>query len=76
MLGALCNICQVLCATIDDEPRFRGLIEDWIEEGSVPAFPSFVSEKKSKRKARKRKHDEEAREAEEALREMGGNPSK
>ena len=67
---------QVLCATIDDEPRFRELIEGWIEEGSVPAFPSFVGEKKSKRKARKRKHDEEAREAEEALRQMGGDLSK
>jgi hypothetical protein len=67
---------QVLCATIDDESRFRELIEGWIEEGSVPAFPSFISEKKSKRKARKRKHDQEAKEAEEALREMGGDPSK
>ena len=75
-LGTLCNNYQVLCATIDDEPRFRELIEGWIEEGSVPAFPSFVSEKKSKRKARKRKHNEEAKEAEEALREMGGDPSK
>ena len=65
--------CQVLCATIDDEPRFREMIDDWIEEGSVPAFPSFVGEKKSKRKARKRKHDEEAKEAEEALKEMGGD---
>ena len=67
---------QVLCATIDDESRFRELIEGWIDEGSVPAFPSFISEKKSKRKARKRKHDAEAKEAEEALREMGGDPSK
>ena len=67
---------QVLCATIDDESRFRELIEGWIEEGSVPAFPSFISEKKSKRKARKRKHDAEAKEAEEALREIGGDPSK
>ena len=69
-------ICQVLCATIDDEPRFRELIEGWIDEGSVPAFPAFVSEKKSKRKARKRKHAEEAKEAEEVLREMGADPSK
>ena len=70
----LCNV-KVLCATIEDEPRFRELIEGWIKEGSVPEFPAFVGETKSKRKARKRRHDEEAMEAQEALKDMGADPS-
>ena len=67
------DVVQVLCATIDDEPRFRELIEGWIGEGSVPAFPAFVGETKSERKSRKRKDDEEAKEAEETLKKMGKN---
>ena len=65
----------MLCATIEDEPRFRELINGWIEEGSVPAFPTFVGETKAKRKARKRRHDEEAKEAQETLKDMGADPS-
>ena len=65
----------MLCATIEDEPRFRELINGWIEEGSVPVFPAFVRETKAKRKARKRRHDEEAKEAQETLKDTGADPS-
>ena len=66
---------QVLCATVEDEPRFRDLICQWIAEGSVPEFPAFVGESEKKKRSRKRRYQEEAKEAEEALREMGANTS-
>jgi len=67
---------QVLCTTIDDEPRFRDLIGQWIAEGSVPKFPAFVGESEEKRRLRKRRYEEEAREAEEeALKDMGAGTS-
>ena len=66
---------QVLCATIEDEPRFRDLIGQWIAEGSVPEFPAFVGESEKKRQSRKRRYQKEAKEAEEALREMEADSS-
>ena len=66
---------QVLCATVEDEPRFKDLIGQWIAEGSVPEFPAFVSESEKRRQSRKRRYKEEAKEAEEALREMGADTS-
>ena len=66
---------QVLCATVEDEPRFRDLIGQWIAEGSVPEFPAFVGESEKKRQSRKRRYKEEAKEAEEALMEMGADTS-
>lgn len=66
---------QVLCATVEDEPRFRDLIGQWISEGSLPEFPAFVGESEKKRQSRKRRYKEEAKEAEEALREMGADTS-
>ena len=32
---------QVLCARIEDEPRFRAMIDSWIQDGSVPEFPAY-----------------------------------
>ena len=64
---------QVLCATVEDEPRFRDLIGQWIAERSVPEFPAFVGESEKKKQSRKRRYQEEAKEAEEALREMGAD---
>lgn len=60
-----------MCAGIDDEPRFRGLIAGWIAEGSVPSYPSFVNETEKKQKKRKRKYDKEAEEAKAMRKEMG-----
>jgi len=45
----------VLCATIDDEPRFRQILEKLIADGSIEAFPAFTNERKSKAIARKRR---------------------
>jgi len=48
-------IDSVLCATIDDEPRFRQVLEKLIADGSIETFPAFTNERKSKAIARKRK---------------------
>jgi len=46
---------SVLCATIDDEPRFRQILEKLIADGSVKAYSAFTNERSSKAVARKRK---------------------
>ena len=62
---------QVLCASIDDEPRFTELLTRLIEEGALPSYPAFVKESQQKRKRRRRRYEEEAKEAEEAKRREG-----
>ena len=39
----------MLCATVEDEPRFKDLIGQWIVEGSVPELPEFVGETRKKK---------------------------
>ena len=46
---------NVLCATVDDVERFRGIIEELISKEDLPKFPDFVSEDRKKKKARKQK---------------------
>lgn len=46
---------NVLCATADDDERFRGIIEELISKEDLPKFPAFVNESKKKKKARKQK---------------------
>ena len=48
-------IDSVLCATVDDEPRFHQILERLIADGSIKAYAAFTNEKKSKASARKRK---------------------
>lgn len=48
-------IASVLCATVDDEPRFRQILEKLIADGSIEAYSAFTNERKSKATARKRK---------------------
>jgi len=48
-------IDSVLCATVDDEPRFRQILERLIASGSIKAYSAFVRENKSKATERKRK---------------------
>ena len=65
----------MLCASLDDEPRFREIISKWIAEKEVPSFPAFVKESESKRMLRKRKFEGEAKEAEEALKKIATDAS-
>lgn len=69
------HVLQVLCASYDDEPRFRDMIEEWIAKEEVPPFPAFVRETERERKSRKRKYRAEAEEAEQMLQEMGADTS-
>lgn len=61
----------VLMCTVDDEPRFRDIIDGWIEEGRVEAYPAYTAEADKKKKQRKRKAAKEAVEAEVAKKELG-----
>ncbi|MPC89662.1 DnaJ subfamily C member 9 [Portunus trituberculatus] len=48
-------LTNVLCCTIDDEPRFTKILQGWIKEKEVPKFDSFTKESKKKKESRKRK---------------------
>ena len=60
-----------MCASIEDESRFREMIEGWIHEGDVPPFPAFVKETKARKRARAKKWKGEAEEAAKAQQEKG-----
>lgn len=38
-----------------DEDRFRGIIQDLINSGSVPEYPSFCKESKASKKSRQKR---------------------
>ena len=61
---------NILCSTIDDEPRFHDLIKGWIKSAEVPNFPAFQKETVKKRQKRKRAHEKEAMEASQAAAEL------
>ena len=46
---------NVMCATVDDEPRFSKIIKGWIKTKEVPDFPTFSKENKRATTSRKRK---------------------
>ncbi|XP_055996902.1 dnaJ homolog subfamily C member 9-like [Ostrea edulis] len=64
-------IDTVMCATIEDEPRFAKILKLLIKKKEVPDFPSFSKEGKAKKTARKRKHEAEAEEAEMESKKLG-----
>lgn len=66
---------NILCSTIDDEPRFHDLIKGWIKSAEVPSFPAFQKETAKKRQKRKRAYDKEALEAAQATAELEVNGS-
>ena len=61
----------VMCAEIDDEPRFHDKVKQWISEGTIPPFKFVSMETKKKRRERKRRWEAEAVEAEEHCKELG-----
>ncbi|EEB06627.1 DNAJC9 family DNAJ domain-containing protein [Schizosaccharomyces japonicus yFS275] len=63
---------QVMCSSVEDEPRFREIIEEAINEGKLKRYKAFKASK-SEAKRRKRKAKKEAEEAEELARELGLN---
>ncbi|XP_073235225.1 dnaJ homolog subfamily C member 9-like [Porites lutea] len=64
---------NVMCATVDDDERFRKVIKELILKENLPKFPAFVNEGKKKKRARKEKAQKEAAEAEEMAKELGLN---
>ncbi|XP_045592850.1 dnaJ homolog subfamily C member 9 [Procambarus clarkii] len=62
---------NVLCSSIDDEPRFTKIIKGWLKKDEVPEFKNFSKESKKKKETRKRKAAEEAEEAEAMKKELG-----
>lgn len=66
---------NVLCSTIDDEPRFHDLIKDWIRSAEVPSFPAFQKETTKRRQKRKRAYEKEAKEAAQATAELNVDTS-
>merc|ERR1711936_1038516 len=55
----------VILARLEDEERFRKIIEEGIKNGELKSYRGFTSESKKKKEARKRRYEEEEREAEE-----------
>ena len=70
------NLSQVMCATLEDEPRFREKIQAWVDEEVVPQFPAFVKETKAKKRARAKKYKSEAEEAVKAQEEKGSGKAR
>lgn len=65
---------MVLCASVlDDEDRFRAILDEWIEKGDVPKYKAYVRETKAKREHRHKKAAKEAEEAKKLLADMGSN---
>ncbi|KAG0726418.1 DnaJ subfamily C member 9 [Chionoecetes opilio] len=64
---------NVLCCTLEDEPRFNKILQGWIKKKEVPGFDGFTKETKRKKESRKRKAKAEEAEAEEMKKELGLN---
>lgn len=62
---------SVLCATTEDEPRIREIIQKMIDDDEVSSYKAFTSEPKKKRDARKKKGEREAKMAEKMAEELG-----
>lgn len=45
----------VPCGEVEDEPRFKQILEDLIKDGVVQDYPAFSKEKADKREKRKKK---------------------
>ena len=60
----------VMCARVEDEARFRVLLDKMIKDKEVAKFPAYKKDKKKEEK-RKRAAEMEAEEAEELARELG-----
>ncbi|OAA78951.1 DnaJ domain protein [Akanthomyces lecanii RCEF 1005] len=61
----------ILSSVVDDEERFRVIIDEAIEKDDVPAFKAYTKEPKLKRAARLKRARNEAAEAEDYAKELG-----
>ena len=56
---------SVMLSRLEDEDRFRKIIEKAIEDGELKSYRAFTNESKKKKDARKKRYEEEEKEAEE-----------
>lgn len=56
---------SVILARLDDEDRFRKIIEKEVEEGELKSFRAFTGESEKKKEAREKRYRKEEEEAEE-----------
>ncbi|KUI55729.1 hypothetical protein VP1G_03086 [Cytospora mali] len=61
----------MLSSVLEDDERFRGIIDGAIEAGDVEAYKAYTKESKGKRLARVKAAQGEAAEAEEYAKELG-----
>ncbi|KAG6027090.1 hypothetical protein E4U41_001056 [Claviceps citrina] len=61
----------ILSDVVEDDMRFRKIIDDAIASGQVPAFHAYTKESKKKRSARLKAAKAEANEAEDYAKELG-----
>ncbi|TQV98171.1 chaperone protein dnaJ 6 [Cordyceps javanica] len=61
----------ILSSVVEDEERFRAIIDQAIKDEDVPAFKAYTKEPKLKRAARLRRVRSEAAEAEDYAKELG-----
>ncbi|KAM4623824.1 dnaJ homolog subfamily C member 9-like [Polymixia lowei] len=62
---------SALCASQDDEPRIRDILQGAIDAGDLPALKAFTHESTKKKATRKRKADKERKESEQMKKELG-----
>ncbi|KAF4447004.1 DnaJ like subfamily C member 9 [Fusarium austroafricanum] len=61
----------ILSDVLEDDERFREIIDKAIKNKKVPSFPAYAKETKKKREGRIKKAREEATEAEDYAKELG-----
>lgn len=61
----------ILSSVVEDEERFRAIIDQAIRDEAVPAFKAYTKEPKLKRAARLKRARSEAAEAEDYAKELG-----
>lgn len=61
----------MLSSVLEDDDRFRRIIDEAIESGDVPAFDAYVKESKKSKQARIKAARDEGQEAEEYAKELG-----
>eukprot|EP01136_Pigoraptor_vietnamica_P000521 Opistho-1_new@25923 len=64
-------IDNVLCATVDDEDRFRDILTQEIQAGNLKSYKKFSKESDKERTSRRKHADEEAAEAEKEKKRLG-----
>ncbi|KAJ4140310.1 hypothetical protein NW768_001667 [Fusarium equiseti] len=61
----------ILSDVLEDDDRFRDIINRAIKSKKVPSFPAYIKETKKKREGRMKQAREEATEAEDYAKELG-----